>query len=140
MPGQNELIPKGSENVTFPDPWLPHGDDIRGVLQEGSWFEPFDLELERRSEKALVQGAEGLLRRQACLVQEPFGAASAAQGVLLPGQFMQIGFMRESFFGGPQSEIGKLSGHPGQLEPFEQGFELLMAIERIRHGRTSQRE
>ena len=65
MPGQDELIPKGRQNVTFPDALFPHGDNIDRLLEEGSRFEPLDLELEGWREPLEIERAEGFLQRQA---------------------------------------------------------------------------
>jgi len=51
-----------------------------------------------------------------------------AYGFLLPGEFMQIGFMAEPFFRSTQRELGKMFGHTRELETIQDGFELLMTI------------
>ena len=83
MTRQDEFIPKCGEHVTFPDARLPNGNDIDRLLQERSWFESLDLELQRGGEPLEIERAEGFLqtaspkRARAVLCVVPVGWASS---------------------------------------------------------------
>ena len=63
MTRQDEFIPKCGQHVTFSHAWFSQRDDIDRVLEEGTWFESLDLELERGRESLQIKGAEGFLHR-----------------------------------------------------------------------------
>lgn len=65
--------------------------------------------------------------------EPPFRSSLVAQRLLLSCQFMQVGFMGEPFFGRTQGQIGKMRGHARQFQTIQEGFELLMAIDGMRH-------
>jgi hypothetical protein len=41
--------------------------------------------------------------------------------------------MGQPFFGGTQGEIGKVFGHTSQFQTVQDGFEILMTIDEVRH-------
>src|SRR6266436_2958641 len=108
MTRQYEFIPKCSKHVTFSHAWFSHGDDIDRVLEESPRFESLDLELEGGGEPLEIESSEGFLQRQARSTQEPFCPS----------------FLSDSLF---------LFGDASEFETIQNGFEILMTIQRVRH-------
>ncbi len=133
MTGQNQFIAKGGPEMTLADPRFSHRDHIDRLLQKRTWLEPFNLELQGGGKPLEVKGPKCFLQRQATVAQESFCPSFLAQRFLLFGELMQIGFMTESFFGGAQREVREVFCHPGEFETVEDGFEILMAIDGVRH-------
>jgi hypothetical protein len=119
---------------------LPTAISTPRLLQEGSRSEPFDLQLQRGGKSRQLKGAKGFLQRQATLAQEPFRPSLSAKCFLVFGQLMQIRFMGHPFFAGTHSQISKLFRHAAEFETIQDGLEVLVTIENVRHMPSLQME
>ena len=90
---QNEFIPQRCGDMTFPYPWPSDGDYIGSVLQKAATFEALNLKLELSRELSQIEGAKGLVGREAGGTQQSCRSPLSAQFLLMCAQFKKIGFM-----------------------------------------------
>src|SRR5579871_35172 len=131
----HQLVPHRREDVTFSHAWLPHGHYVDRLLQEGTALQPFDLEPQRGWEALQVERAKGLLPWQPRLVEQPLYPPLTAQRHLLLGQRVEIGFMRQTLFGGFEREFRKSRRHAAQVQALQEVVQIVMTIRHaLRHG------
>src|SRR6266404_1213888 len=64
IPCVDELIPYGSQGMTFANTWFANGNHIGGLLEKGSALETLQLQLQCWRKPIEREGAEGLLHRK----------------------------------------------------------------------------